>query len=366
VVVIGPLPPPVHGAALVTAAVMDRLVRTGASIHVINTRGTRHRRPMGYHFSRAVVHLRGVGSLWRGRRRKVRTLYITGAGGAGLWYQAALALIGRLLGYQVFVHHHSFSYLRTRRYAMVALTVAAGKTARHITLCERMSQLLVRRYRSVRNTVICSNAGVLAPAQLRNPGRRRGAGLTEVPPLAVGHLSNLSVDKGLGLVFESMRALREVAIPARFLLAGAPSDARGTKVLNAGRTEFRDSLEYYGPLERHEVDLFLEKLDVFLFPSTYEHEAEPLVVLEAARCGVPAIAFDVGCIRGLVVDPSWLVPLSASFPAAVIRMAEGMVGSAEREAIRGRTARMFARRHRESASAYDALVALLLGETTAL
>jgi glycosyltransferase involved in cell wall biosynthesis len=363
--VVGPLPPPVHGAALVTAAVTDRLVRTGASIRVINTRGTQHWRPVGYHLSRALVHLRGVGSLWRGRRRTPRTLYITGAGGAGLWYQATLALLGRLLGYRVFVHHHSFSYLRTRRYAMVALTVAAGKKARHITLCERMNQLLVRRYGSVRNTLICSNAGVLAPALALDSVRRHRAGLTEVPPLTVGHLSNLSLDKGLDLVFESMRALRELAIPARFLLAGAPSDARCTKVLNAGRAEFRDRLEYYGPLERHEVDIFLKQLDVFLFPSTYEHEAEPLVVLEAARCGVPAIAFDVGCISSLIVDRTWLVPLSGSFLAGVVRVAEGMGSTAEREAIRGRTARMFAKRRRESAAAYDALVALLVGETTA-
>jgi glycosyltransferase involved in cell wall biosynthesis len=362
VVVIGPVPPPVHGAALVTAAVIEQLMSTAASVRVVNTRGGRHRSRVRYHLSRAAAHIKALKTIWNGRHGAHRSVYIAGAGGAGLWYQAALAFFGRSLGYQIFFHHHSFSYLRSRKLAMIVLMLSVGRDACHVTLCEGMSRLLTRRYRSVRHVVTCSNAGVLAPFMVPRLGRRPTARLTKDQPLTVGHLSNLSIEKGLEVVFESLRALRARGIPARLLLAGAPSNSLGAKLVRAAQSEFGDALDYHGPLERGEVDAFLERLDLFLFPSTYRHEAEPLVVLEAARCGVPAVAFDVGCISELIFNRAWLIRKSDSFPEAVVRVVEQLRVTPQREAMRRRIERRFSGQREQSVRAHRQLISLLVGE----
>ena len=248
---------------------------------------------------------------------------------------------------------------------MILLTLSAGRNACHVTLCEGMGRPVHGPDRSVRHVLTCSNAGVLAPVMAASVGRPQTARLTEARPLTVGHLSNLSVEKGLEVVFETLRALRARDIPTRLLLAGAPSNSLGAKLLRAAQSEFGEALVYYGPLGRGDVDAFLDQLDVFLFPSTYGHEAEPLVMLEAARCGVPAIAFDIGCVSELLFDQTWLIRSSHSFPDAVIRVVEQLPRSPQREALRGSIAQRFSSQREQSARAYGQLISLLVGQRSA-
>jgi glycosyltransferase involved in cell wall biosynthesis len=83
-----------------------------------------------------------------------------------------------------------------------------------------------------------------------------------------------------------------------------------------------------------EVAAFYRRLDVFLFPSSYKHEAEPLVVLEAARAGVPTVAFDTGCIPALVPDPEWLVAADGPFAQTATKIISRFVEAPDHEDVR--------------------------------
>jgi glycosyltransferase involved in cell wall biosynthesis len=361
IIVIGPVPPPVHGAALITAALISRLRVSGASVCVVDTGGTSPASRIRYHLTRTLAHARASKVLWSERHQVDKALYIAGAGGSGLWYQATVALFARILGYRIVFHHHSFSYLRRRQLAMIALTFSAGMSAYHVTLCECMRRDLTRRYRSVGRVLVCSNAGLLDRLEAGPTVRaRKRTRPTPAEPLVLGHLSNLSVEKGLEVVFETLRAFVAGTVPARLLLAGAPADPFTAKLVKDAQREFGRALVYRGPLERNEVDAFLKQLDMFLFPSTYSHEAEPLVVLEAMRCGVPVIAFDVGCLSDLV-SRGWAVPESVNFPQTAVRLADQMLRSPMREDLRIATEKKFAVRHEQGAKARDILLALLAG-----
>jgi glycosyltransferase involved in cell wall biosynthesis len=45
---------------------------------------------------------------------------------------------------------------------------------------------------------------------------------------------------------------------------------------------------------------FLAQVDVFLFPSRYRHEAQPLVILEAQAAGARVVATNVGCVSSML------------------------------------------------------------------
>lgn len=77
-----------------------------------------------------------------------------------------------------------------------------------------------------------------------------------------------------------------------------------------------------GPIAPDEVDDFYQQIDVFVFPSLYAQEAEPLVVLDAGRHGVPTIAFAVGCLPG-IVSPHHIVPTHADFAQAAMAILAG-------------------------------------------
>jgi glycosyltransferase involved in cell wall biosynthesis len=58
--------------------------------------------------------------------------------------------------------------------------------------------------------------------------------------------------------------------------------------------------EYIGPVFGEAKEVFYRQLDVFLFPTKYANEAEPLVVYEALRQGVYVIACDRGAISEML------------------------------------------------------------------
>jgi glycosyltransferase involved in cell wall biosynthesis len=131
-------------------------------------------------------------------------------------------------------------------------------------------------------------------------------------------------------------------------------------LLAAAQAEFGADVEHLGPIEPSAVDSFYRRLDVFVFPSRYVHEAEPMVVLEASRCGVPTIASRVGCLADMVPAPDWLVGKGDDFPAAAARALAQLTHEPARLAARRTVLDHFADRQRAAVLAQDQLVETLM------
>ena len=325
VVVLGPMPPPIHGAARVTHEMVERLRGAGADVVVCNSQGRWHRPPVAYHASRAAAHIGAARALLRGRKTEQRTLYVTGAGGMGLWYQAAVITCARAMGYRTVFHHHSFAYLQRRVPAMRAVVRAGGRSGYHVALCERMAASLHALY-NARNVHVCSNAGLFnGPSAVRVTPRDTAA----QRPLTLGHLSNLSVDKGLALVIASLRALRARGVDAHLHLAGPAATSAAAALIRTAAAEFGTALTYEGAIAPAQVPAFLRGIDLFLFPSAYAHEAEPLVVLEAIDSGARVVSFDIGCLGSMVPGNGWLVQPGDDYVAHVVQIAAGIIDGTE-------------------------------------
>ena len=159
VLVVGPVPPPIHGAARITQLMVTRLREAGTPVTVIDTSGDGVAGSK-YHAYRLLRHIAAVFAMIK-RRKSHGALYIGGAGGGGLWYQAAVLLIARVLGYRLIFHHHSFAYITAPSFRMRAVTIAGGHKAIHVVLCRNMGEKLRRTY-GIRATIIeCSNASFL-------------------------------------------------------------------------------------------------------------------------------------------------------------------------------------------------------------
>lgn len=196
---------------------------------------------------------------------------------------------------------------------MAAVAWAGGPSLTHLLLCEDMSLRLGELYPHSRRHAICSNAAFLAQA---SPPAKSG---DSVPVFRLGHLSNLSTSKGFGVVLDIFDALIEAGLPVVLKLAGPTHDAASeTRLRTLMASPLADRVAYWGPLSRQEVVSFMQELDLFLFPSNYSNEAEPLVVLEALSAGVPCMAFPVGCLTCL---PQTMLPLSVNEMHAAVRAA---------------------------------------------
>ena len=64
--------------------------------------------------------------------------------------------------------------------------------------------------------------------------------------------------------------------------------------------ESAHDVEYLGAVYDAQKERFYSQLDLFVFPTNYANEAEPLVIYEAMRQGVHVIACDRGSIAEML------------------------------------------------------------------
>lgn len=290
IIIFGPLPPPRHGVSSVNDAVAKQLMSRGINPIIINTAPLSLERNLRVRFKRMFRVAMAIGKLMYCANRQ-RLVYFSLSGGYGLLYEAPGVLIARLRGAHVVVHHHSFRYLDAPFWPMKLLVCVAGSDTRHVTLCRMMAERLQQAYPLVRHVRILSNAGFVPDAACNH---------TYIGvPIKVGFLSNLSAEKGLDEFLALAEASAVRGLPWRFLMAG-PYESVTNWDHYTQRISALPNLEYRGALYAEAKNAFLRDIDIFVFPTRYRNEAEPLVVLEALNHGKPVIAFGRGCIEELL------------------------------------------------------------------
>ncbi len=140
----------------------------------------------------------------------------------------------------------------------------------------------------------------------------------EEPALRLGHMSNLFPEKGIDTTVALLEALRRHGITAKLIIAGPTPSPETAHLIETAKAEFSENVEYRGAVEGAEKRAFFRDIDVFVFPSRYPHEVEPLVMLEAMGQGVPVLAYDRGCIGGDLADAGISIPPDQDFITAVL------------------------------------------------
>jgi hypothetical protein len=281
VATIGPLPPPLHEAARVTEEVARRLELTGVRLVVVNTAGRERGRGWRHHTVRIRAHLSAATTPYSCRRAPARSAYVAGAGGLGLWYSVGVGLPALCWGYRLVFHNHAFSYLTGRSVAMRWIVHLMDEQSGHVVLCERMGIHLRRAYPRARGVLVCSNAVIVGPPA---PGDDVASRPASVGPVTLGHLSNLSLEKGADSVVETLRTLRRQNLDVRLLLAGPTSSAQVSRMMTSAKAGFGSRIEYLGPLGPSRVPAFLKPAGHL---SVSEHLPQRSGAVGAPR-GIPA------------------------------------------------------------------------------
>lgn len=354
---IGPLPPPVDGQAVVTEFLLHALQRRGIAPAVVDIG------PGGRHGWRALVRrMTGFGEAVRRLAadipwRRRRLTYLSLNANRGMLVTAGMAALAQAAGHRIIIHHHTSAHLERRWWTMVAVCLAAGRDAVHVCICEVMSARLRALYggrvhdvRLLSNIVTVSAAGAVA-------------GRSADDTIVLGHLSNLSFDKGLARAIETLRALRERNLAARLVLAGPCRSREIEAYVAASLGELAPHLEYRGPIYGDDKPAFFADIDVFVFPTSYANETQGIVNLEALAHGVPVVAYARCCIsEDIDADAGLAVPLDAEFAAHAAAWIAAACGEPAARLERGARARArFETLHRAAAAELDRLLARLDG-----
>jgi len=295
ILLVGNFPPPVHGMSVINQALYDRLRSETIVVKKLDTSPQTLDRDI---FSR-LSRVKKVFLVWKrilfAHRDDV--LYIALSGGVGQVYDIVSVGLARLKGLRCFLHHHSFAYLN-KKFSLTSLLFGfAGKKATNIVLSDGMGQTLRHQY-GVHNVVQLSNLAF--PATMHDYRSAR-------PLRKVGYISNITKEKGGDTLIDLAYEIKKNKLPIDFMIAGpCPEDDLLQKI---SRSEKEGALKWQGGVYGKEKELFYKELDVFIFPTQYKNEAEPLVIWEALASGIPVISYNRGCIpeqlgnAGVLVDP---------------------------------------------------------------
>lgn len=120
-----------------------------------------------------------------------------------------------------------------------------------------------------------------------------------------GFVGRLDDQKGIPVLLQAFRHLREERPQVRLVLAGAGFEAGSPPVEQLlNDYEVRDSVLLLGA--RRDIPAILSALDVLTLASGYG-EALPMAALEAAAAGLPIVTTDVGEAKRLVLSPDHVV-----------------------------------------------------------
>ncbi len=187
-----------------------------------------------------------------------------------------------------------------------------------------------------------------------SPGDRSGArtalGLDERPTLLfVGRVQPL---KGLAVAVESLALLGDRSV--RLVAVGGPSGADGDAEWHrvhdlVARAGLGDRVQFVPPVPHHLLSTYYRAADVVVVPS--RSESFGLVALEAAACGIPVVASDVGGLRTVVRHDETGFLVDGTDPSDMAGRVGELLAHPERAAAMGRAAAEGARDYSWSTTA---------------
>jgi glycosyltransferase involved in cell wall biosynthesis len=318
VVFVGQFPPPVNGLSFVTSGLAFALSQAGYKLVTTNIAGPARARSLCFHGTRFLRTLHAMGSIASNRLSgKSNTCYFTADGGLGLAYSIIISAWARIFLFRIFIHHHSYNYITRWHVLMATLLAVSGSQAIHICLSSEMTEKLSDRYRRSIRSLVLSNAAFvdLALATPKSATRRQ-------EQLTIGLLSNLTPDKGLYEFLEIIEIAKAKALPIRGVLAGPVASEVDRSVLNFRQSHLGDYLDYRGAVYGAEKARFFEDIDIFVFPTTYLNEAQPIVIFEALAKGIPVISFDRGSIASQVGRAGKMIHAADNFVLDALKVLE--------------------------------------------
>jgi glycosyltransferase involved in cell wall biosynthesis len=320
---VGVFPPPVHGMSAISEAVRDELSRSDVDLTVLRIGSSGlMRSPVDRlrRMPRIVIALIRLAAV---KHAAGAALYMSVSGGMGQIYEILFLIIARIKRMRCFLHHHSFAYLDRPSRITRTLTAVAGREATHLLLSEGMASRFREGYPGTGRVLPVSNC-VFLPRPAAGAVRIRGA------CKRLGFLSNISEEKGIWRFLDLVGECEGHGLGLMACVAGPFIDSV-TEGEFWRRTSGLVSLEYHGPVYGAAKEAFYSSVDVFIFPSLYVNEAEPLVVHEALMSGVPVIAYRRGAIDELLAqDAGFVIAQDRNFALEAFGCVKKWVDSPER------------------------------------
>jgi len=231
-----------------------------------------------------------------------------------------------------------------RRESMALIRAAAAQVDLFLPVSEYYRDYMPGYLGLPREKMRVVPLGINMEGYAPRPPRRDGGAFT------IGYLARVAPEKGLHVLCEAYRALRqrEPSRPARLVAAGyLPPEHQ--PYLDEIRKKMREwglenEFDYRGEVDRAQKTAFLQGLDIFSVPTTYE-EPKGMFLLEALANGVPVVQPKRGAFHEIVTKTGGGLIVPAGDPAALADGYLALWRDPDRAAALGRAGAAGVREH---------------------
>jgi glycosyltransferase involved in cell wall biosynthesis len=299
ILVIGPLPPPTHGVAVMTEALLHSPAARRFEMLHLDTADRRGVANIGRldatNLWLALVHAARFITLLA--RHRVDMIYLPISKNSLGFLRDALFLAPALaVGVPVIVHFHGSGFDHFARSAAMPVRALVrlllNRVARAVVLGEALRPMLRGLVAETRIAVVPN--GVADGPRGVVPSRGRGG------TMRLLFLGNLLPRKGYAELIEAVQTLLDEGIDVTVTFAGEVVDSAVHTRALAGVRYGADRIRFAGPVDTATKGALLREADVLVLPS--DDEAQPLVILEAMAAGVAVVSTRHGVIPETVVD----------------------------------------------------------------
>lgn len=308
--VLAQIPPPLHGQSLMVRALVEGLPAHGVPLHHVNLRLSRDAADIGrWRPGKILAILAGsLRAITARFRHGCDTLYYVPAPGkrSALYRDWVVMLICRPFFKKLVLHFHNggLADWLAARATRLERWITRGLVGRaDLSLVLTHSLKRDAQYLNPRRIAVVPN-GISDPCPAGAPPPLKAS-----EPFHVLFLGAVSAEKGAGDLLEATAMLRQRGLSVRLTFAGSCLDT----ALRLRIAESSPDVRLAGFVDGVAKLALLSECHCVCLPTYYQHEAQPLVALEALACDRALVVSDW---RGL---PESVPPGTPQAPAGNVR-----------------------------------------------
>jgi glycosyltransferase involved in cell wall biosynthesis len=308
VILVGPLPPPIHGVTISTQRLLDSSLREKLDLQHLDTSDHRPMETVGTLDVRNVTL--GLASYWGLLKlclsARPAAIYVPISQTAlGFIRDSVYLLVPRLLfGAAVVIHlrggHFGRFYAGSNALMRWYIDLTMRCVERVIVLGRVFKPIFAVWIGDDRIDVVPNGTDLKIEGvaeKLRAPNRD---GLT------VTYMSNLVPTKGIEefvrMACDVLRHESDVTflVAGDWLARGTPEEQKVERLLD--ESGFRDRIHFLGEVRGGEKAALLVRTDVYVLPTYYPFEGQPNAIIEAMAAGCAVVSTDYAAIPETVID----------------------------------------------------------------
>ena len=298
------IPPPIHGSSVVGKYIMDNIlinklfdcwyVNLTTSISVIEIGKLR----LNKFFKYWSIMWK---ALWSIAIWKPNLCYIAiTAKGTAFYKDTFLVILSKLFGIKILYHFHSKGVSTRQNNFLDNLLYRFVFRNAHVILLSKYLYTDIQKYVKEEQVHYCPNGiPVIPDMNFKLLSSNREA--KKVPEILF--LSNMMKEKGVYILLEACKILHNKGVTFITWFIGSWLDINENDFNDfVFFNNLKENVFYGGAKYGTEKSVYFERANIFVFPTYYNNEVFPLVILEAMQYGLPVISTREGGIPDILED----------------------------------------------------------------